>query len=481
MLSNYQSMYRVSPLSSLVLLLALVQGTSTSLSLVYHFLPAAELLVNIVWMATYLLAGVGLFASYGVNWITWLVRYRLLLVLLLLGVVLSITWSENTELTAERSVHLVGSTLIAFFIGFTIPLTRIISVSAYAFTALMAASAAFAIFLPEYGTEDYNGVAAWRGIMAAKNTLGFWASVTCMLTISMILRSVSLFAKALWFCALTLAFVCLSYSISATSVLALTVAVVIVAGLYTAHRFQLGLIATLALAVLAFGVIVVLFQQIDTAELIGRSGDLTGRTDVWSQTWQLILSKPLTGYGYGTLWYPTADTLYIQRSLLDFTWVVHHAHNGFLHVASELGIPIAIIGLLMVLQQMIEVLYCQYQRQQSGTLFLIAFSFALLISNYSEARFLVNREMYWIFFIAMPISMLQQVSVVLRDDKLNPITAALLKTQREKSIERVADRSRKRVLKTRLKNARSINPEAQPDARPGRVIDGQVTQRNTTA
>ncbi len=482
MSANYLSAYRVPPLALMVLLLALIQGTSTSLSLAYHFAPPLEPVVTLVWIGTYALALAGLFANFGINWITWLIRYRLLLVILLIGVMASALWSLDTILTVERSIHLVGSTLIAFFIGFTIPLARIVSVSAYVFAVLMFASAVMALGLPEYGSEEYAGVMAWRGVMAAKNTLGFWACISCMLCVAMMARSYKQTLKAgFWLVALGLSLLCLLKSESATSLLALAVAGVAVSGMVIAHRFRLGLISTLALAALVVGVVVVLFQQINTAELIGRSGDLTGRGEVWTQTWKIILEQPLTGYGYGTLWYPTAASQYIQQSLLDFTWLVFHAHNGFLQVASEIGLPMAFVALLMVLQHVVETVYCQYQRQQSGTLFLLAFSVALLLSNYSEARFLVNREMYWIFFIAMPISMLQQVSVVLRDDQLNPIPAALNDKQRAKAQERVAIRSRKREMKTRLKSTHTPHPQIQSSSSTGQVIDGQINRKRSTS
>ena len=110
---------------------------------------------------------------------------------------------------------------------------------------------------------------------------------------------------------------------------------------------------------------------------------------------------------------------------------------------------------------------------------MIAFSTALLLSNYSEARFLVHREMYWIFFITMPISMLQQVTVVLRDGQLNPLPVPLNNKQRAKAQERVATRSRKREMKSRLKNARQINPQY-PDAEgSGHVLDGQLTTKRS--
>lgn len=480
MLPNHLSTYRVPPLAMLVLLIALVQGTSTSLSLAYNFAPQLESFVNIIWMGTYVLATAGLFASFGVNWVTWLIRYRLLSVILLIGVIASTFWSLDAVLTIERSVHLIGSTLIAFYIGFTVPLSRIVSVSAAVFTLLMTGSALLALALPAYGTVSYEGAVAWRGVMAAKNTLGFWACIACMLSVAMLWRDHRSTLKALvWIISLGIALLCLHKSESATSLLALGVAGVITAGLNIAHRFRLGLISTLVLATLAVSVIVVLFQQINTAELIGRSSDLTGRGEVWSQTWKLILDKPLTGYGYGTLWYPTEASAHIQKSLLDFTWLVFHAHNGFLQVASEIGLPMAFVALVMVLQQMIEVVYCQYQRQQTGTLFVIGFSAALLLSNYSEARFLVNREMYWIFFIAMPISMLQQVSVVMQDGQVSPFPVPLNNKQRAKAQDRVATRSRQREMKSRLKSARQINPQVPDTEESGQMLDGQLTKKRS--
>ena len=172
---------------------------------------------------------------------------------------------------------------------------------------------------------------------------------------------------------------------------------------------------TTILAILFTAVIGMAIANIDTAELVGRTGDLTGRGEVWRQVWGLILERPLTGVGYGSLWFPTDATIWIQQSLTDFTWVVYHAHNGLLQVASEVGMPLAVIALLMVAQQLIEIFYCQYERQQVGVLFVLGFVTAYLVSNYSEARFLVTRELFWIFFLALPISMLRQINLVSAD------------------------------------------------------------------
>lgn len=212
----------------------------------------------------------------------------------------------------------------------------------------------------------------------------------------------------------------------------------------------------LVLAVLIAGVAGIAFHFIDTAELIGRSGDLTGRGEVWIQTWALILDRPWTGYGYGTIWFPTDESAWIQRSLTEFTWKVYHAHNGLLQVASEIGLPLTIVTIFWIIQQVIEIIYCQYQRQQPGVLFVLGFTVALLLSNYSEARLLINRDLYWVFFIALPISMLQQVTVVQSRSGVFGLPAALPAYNSEKlklARERLEHR---RFLKKRLLKRREI-------------------------
>ncbi len=472
LLATYHTAYKVSPIALLVLFLVLIQGTSTTLTLVYHFSPALEALVSLAWAALYLISLVGLLRHFGINWITWLVRYRLLLVLLLMGVVFSAMWSIDAALTLERSAHLIGSTLIAFYIGFTIPLMRILTLSAVVMSTLMLFSVGAALALPDLGIENYEGTLVWRGIMTSKNTLGFWSAISVLLCAVVLGNMNSLAKKMLCFLGMLLALTALYFSVSATSVLAMVVAGLIMTYLFVAHRFNLGLISTLVLGVLCAALCAVAFLNINTAELIGRSGDLTGRGEVWSQTWKLVMLNPLTGYGYGTIWYPTDDTLWIQQSLTDFTWKVFHAHNGVLQLASEIGMPLTFLALLMIVQQLIEIVYCQYQRQQAGVLFVLGFTIALLVSNYSEARLVVNRELYWIFFVALPISMLQQVNVAATNTGFLPMPAPLHKRTRENQAENANSRKHRKQLKEKLKvRLEEKNRAATSDAN---IIEGDA-------
>lgn len=395
-----------------ILVATIVLGTTVVTTLTEQFAPVLSGLVTYAWLGLYVLAFLGLMFERGVNWISWLVRYRILLVLLLLGAVLSVAWSVDPRVSSERVVHLLGTSLLGIYFGFTVPLLTTLRVFAVVLGGIMLASVAAALALPELGVTDYEGQLVWRGVTSSKNHLGFWAATGVLLyaTLSDSTRSVPL--RLLCYAMTGLCLALLAFSHSATSLLAMLVGGALALYLYIANRFRLGFVRMAVLAVLFMALLGFAAANIDTAELVGRSDDLTGRGEVWRQTWKLIMERPLSGYGYGSLWFPTTGTLWIQQSLTDFTWIVHHAHNGFLQIASEIGLPLAVVALLMIAQQVIEIVYCQYQRQQVGTLFVLGFVGAFLIGNFSEARFLVTREFYWILFVALPISMLRQINLV---------------------------------------------------------------------
>ncbi len=372
-------------------------------------------LITPVWLLLYVGSFLGLMLHHGINWISWLVRYRILLVLLLLGTMLSVSWSIDAQVSAERVVHLTGSTIIAIYIGFSIPLLITLRVFALVLALTMLASVAAVMGLPALGVEEYEGSRVWRGVFNSKNDLGFWAGVGVLLYITLSESFHSIGSKVLCFAMAVLCIGILLVSQSATSLLATILAGALCLYLYIASRFQLGFFRMAFVSVLFLALTGLAVSNIDTSELVGRSGDLTGRGEVWRQVIDLIIKHPLTGVGYGSVWFPTDATIWIQQSLFDFTWVVYHAHNGLLQVASEIGIPLALIALLMVAQQLVEIFYCQYERQQVGVLFVLGFAATFLISNYSEARFLVTRELFWIFFVALPISMLRQINIVSPD------------------------------------------------------------------
>ena len=185
----------------------------------------------------------------------------------------------------------------------------------------MVASIAAAIGMPSVGMQEYEGKVVWSGILNSKNHLGFWAAIAVLLYIALSNSCATAFMKLVCFAMALISFYVLIKSESATSLLAMLVAGALSLYIFLAFRFQLGFVRMAVLALLFGGLLGFAMSFIDTAEIVGRSGDLTGRGEVWRQTWKLIMEKPLTGYGYGAIWFPTDATLWIQQSLTDFTSV----------------------------------------------------------------------------------------------------------------------------------------------------------------
>ncbi|MFT6302880.1 MAG: exopolysaccharide production protein ExoQ [Granulosicoccus sp.] len=501
MLNTLQAAYKTPLMAALILVLTLLQGSSFMLTMALRS-PFASVfavsMITVAWLLMYLIATVGLITSSGLNWGTWMVRYRLPLTIIVAGTCFSALWSMDTILTVERSVHLLGTTLLAVYLGFSLPLTKILRISATVLGLLMVASIIAAVVFPSVGQVEYEKTFVWAGVLTSKNTLGFWSVISILLLSSICFWQISPVARTFYLVLAIASAVCLYFSESATSLLALISAACVMIYLHIAFSLRLGLISMMVLGVLVTGLAGVAFHFIDTAELIGRSGDLTGRGDVWAQTWQLILNRPWTGYGYGTIWFPTDSSIWIQKTLTDFTWTVHHAHNGFLQVASEIGLPLAALTMVMVIQQVIEIIYCQYQRQQPGLLFVLGFMVALLLSNYSEARLLINRDLHWIFFIALPISMLQQITLRQSHSGVSGVPAALRPYKREKLKVARECLQHRHFLKKRLSKRReitavnahefnktqSVSPKNKAEATPiraGITINGRLDQKNGQA
>ncbi|MDI1272055.1 Wzy polymerase domain-containing protein [Polaromonas sp.] len=101
-------------------------------------------------------------------------------------------------------------------------------------------------------------------------------------------------------------------------------------------------------AVLAYGAAALALPWLAGLDLLGhgmvarlRAGDAVcaGRLTLWSNVWHLIAQKPWFGWGWGELDYAHYMTLYPGARFCD---ILDNAHNLPLHLAVELGIPLAL-------------------------------------------------------------------------------------------------------------------------------------------
>lgn len=363
-----------------------------------------------LWLGLYIWAGGKLLLWHGLRWVPWLVTRRLALLVVLVIAACSVFWSVQPVLTAQRSIHLVGTTLFAIYIGYHLSTKAVINVLSIVLAGLVVGGAVVALVFPEIGLHDYEGKLVWRGLQQEKNTFGL-TSTTAFLFF--FIRSVSVNrARPLldWgLCAVSL--VTLVMSDSATSMGALLV------GLTIALCFLIGAGGRMTTLVPLFcvggGLCVALLVLLFTTgteeifEVFGRSSDITGRTVIWVGALNLIDKHALFGLGYGAIWFPRPQEGWLQMSLLGTHWVAFHAHNALLQVASELGLIATAAAVILLVQSFFEAIRSFLRTHQPFALFVIAFNAAFILVNVFEALLFSDRSPAWVLFIALPIALLK--------------------------------------------------------------------------
>ncbi|KIU03465.1 O-antigen ligase [Frigoribacterium sp. MEB024] len=99
--------------------------------------------------------------------------------------------------------------------------------------------------------------------------------------------------------------------------------------------------------VVVVGVAVAVFARGPLLAVLGKSGDLTGRTDIWSAVYDLGVEHPVVGWGWVSYWFPFVEPF---SDLAERNGVVYlQAHDAYLDVWFQLGwIGLALFGLTIV-------------------------------------------------------------------------------------------------------------------------------------
>lgn len=186
-----------------------------------------------------------------------------------------------------------------------------------------------------------------QGIVGNRNQLGFIA------LIALIVFCVQLADRTIWrawgIVWIFIALGTLALTRSATVVLALVaVGIVMVFALWTRSRSPLRRrpIYLAATAVVLLTATAATFARPALLELFGKSEDLTGRLNFWSNVSELASQRPVLGWGWLSPWVPWLEpfnNLAIQKG-------VHYlqAHNVWLDVWLQIGV-IGVIALAMVM------------------------------------------------------------------------------------------------------------------------------------
>ena len=187
-----------------------------------------------------------------------------------------------------------------------------------------------------------------QGIPGNANLLAFAALIAVIVfAIQLAERRVALVAGWAW---LGAALLTLALTRSSTVIVAGLVALVALLVLIVARRLSTrGQLTLYGLTALAAGglVVVALTLREQLLDLLGRSGDLTNRVDIWAAVADLSAQRPVLGWGWVSYWAPWVepfDELVIIKGVRYL-----QAHNAWLDVLMQLGwVGLVVFTILIV-------------------------------------------------------------------------------------------------------------------------------------
>jgi putative inorganic carbon (hco3(-)) transporter len=128
-----------------------------------------------------------------------------------------------------------------------------------------------------------------------------------------------------------------------------------------------------AVAWVGVGPVVEHFEQLPQNEPLARASQ--GRVAAWRDTLQLIRAHPWTGVGLGCFRYAFTA---VQST--ELTYLVDHAHNDYLEMAAELGLPCAALFLAAIVWLAARALRASLRARSSLALALALGSFGAIVA-----------------------------------------------------------------------------------------------------
>jgi O-antigen ligase len=324
-----------------------------------------------------------------------------LLVAFILLALLSVLWSAFPALTFRRDASLLAPILVGLVAAYRYAPQDVIRIIGRFCLGLAAISLVFVVAFPEIGImhDAYNHEldGAWRGFTPHKSVFG-----TVLVLGFQIYAWRALFEpKRRWLhvgIAVAMMATCF-LARSSTGFIAMSLSLLLLA-ILAIRRSELRMrflpeLAFWGLLVIALLILPIILTSL--VHLLGKDISLTGRIPLWHSLMPFIADRPWFGYGYGTFWVAGSPQMVLVQRLNP--WNPPDAHNAYIGVALELGLPGAIIATGVLL----SVIFRAYRTSRSTGLgwpaFLFAFAFVYAITNMVETP-LLSMGSFFTFMLA---------------------------------------------------------------------------------
>jgi exopolysaccharide production protein ExoQ len=347
---------------------------------------------NPTWRLVLAISYVGV-ASVLVPWYRetlFVLRRNWALVCLLILAVISSLWTEMPDLVFRKSIGLLGTTLFGIALAIRVPFEQQLRMLSWLFRVLAILSLGCLLLFPSYGISSEG---EWRGVFYYKNAMG--SAMGLAILSEWQLPATTRFAKLIKGLFTLLYAVLLLKSDSVTPAVALIGAVILLSIYkFTALRLLVPLYMFAVILVILVSILApLLMANSDSVMgLLGRSSNLTGRTEIWSLVISFIQQKPILGYGYSGFWLGASPESYVVNRVMGGP--VMYSHNGYLEMFLTLGMVGFLLSLVFIGTGFKRALYLSKHRHFDIELWPLSFLLYFILHNLGEATIL-GQDLEW--------------------------------------------------------------------------------------
>jgi O-antigen ligase len=319
------------------------------------------------------------------------------LLLFLLFIAASVTWSFNTEKVIMSFVHSVGVLLVALAaaVHYRTDPWLLPKEVGYVLGASMLLQIGAVAVMPSYAVDWFG---RWQGLTTHPNTLGALGISTVWANAAVVLGRPQ--DRHRWWHALLVLLAAVAL-VGANSVTSMIVSGITVVMMYALTRQKKGgligwglLIVGLAIVIMSALVgLLLLGNVMDWSTLMGmfgRSGDFSGRTFIWADAIKAIVQHPWLGWSFD------GNAYLIKTTGMPYL----SYHNGYLDLLVGGGV-IALALFFLLLATWKRDLSRPSRLGRDILPLSVPYIVALLISNLTESSLAAPRNQMWVICITL--------------------------------------------------------------------------------
>lgn len=342
--------------------------------------------------------------------------------------VLSLVWSVDPALSFRRAGSLILTTFFGFWLVERFQPSIILRLFIWASIFVILTSTYAIFYVPKsgihqlYDIEGAQHAGSWRGLFYHKNDFGR----AIALSASTLLIAVFFNSKLRWIALPLFAFCALLVLRSNSSqglmlyisVPSALVALVVLMKLRPIGRGML-LIFMIPLLLAVYMSSRIIFESI--LFFLGKEATLTGRTDIWAGVLLALQEDMMFGGGFGAGWEVVGVRLFALTGI-----DVGHAHNGYLDLATDLGMfgLFLTIGFLFWMAYLCLAALMRRRLRGIALLGLAVFIFTIA-GNWVGSFLLKHNSLYWLTPVVVFCLMRQVFNPYGRSARADEATAAL--------------------------------------------------------